>query len=84
MLSKQVEDIALISGKEEVYKIGVVVLPSCLAKGLEFDAVLIFNADSTGYTEDELDIKLLYVAMTRPLHKLYIYHTGELTPLLKP
>lgn len=83
-LSKQLEDISLISGKEEIYKSGVVVLPSCLAKGLEFDAVLIFNADSTGYTEDELDIKLLYVAMTRPLHKLYIYHTGELTPLLKP
>jgi DNA helicase-2/ATP-dependent DNA helicase PcrA len=83
-LSKLVDDIALISGKEEVYKSGVVVLPSCLAKGLEFDGVLIFNADSAGYTDDELDIKLLYVAMTRPLHKLYIYHTGELTPLLKP
>jgi len=84
MLIKQVEDITLISGKEEVYKSGVVVLPSCLAKGLEFDAVLIFNADRTDYTEDELDIRLLYVAMTRPLHKLYIYHTGELTPLLMP
>lgn len=84
LLSKQVKDVTLINGKEEVYKSGIVVLPSCLAKGLEFDAVLIFNADSIGYTEDELDIKLLYVAMTRPLHKLYIYHTGELTPLLKP
>lgn len=84
MLSKQLEDVTLISGKEEVYKSGIVVLPSCLAKGLEFDAVIIFNAASTEYTEDELDIKLLYVAMTRPLHKLYIYHTGELTPLLKP
>jgi DNA helicase II / ATP-dependent DNA helicase PcrA len=83
-LSKQVDNISLISGKEEVYKSGIVVLPSCLAKGLEFDGVLIFNADSAGYTDDELDIKLLYVAMTRPLHKLYIYHTGELTPLLKP
>jgi len=84
MLSKQVEDISLLSGKEEVYKSCVVVLPSCLAKGFEFDVVLIFNADSTGYTEDELDIKLFYVAITRPLHKLYIYHTGDLTPLLRP
>lgn len=83
-LSKQVSDVTLVSGKEEVYKSGLVVLPSCLAKGLEFDAVVIHNADSEGYTEDELDIKLLYVAMTRALHKLYIYHTGELTPLLKP
>ncbi len=84
LLSKQTNDITLITGKEEVYKSGIVVLPSCLAKGLEFDAVIIFNADAVGYTEDELDIKLLYVAMTRPLHKLYIYHTGEVTPLLKP
>ena len=84
LLSKQIKDVTLINGKEEVYKSGIVVLPSCLAKGLEFDAVLIFNANNTCYTEDELDIKLLYVAMTRPLHKLYIYHTGELTPLLKP
>ncbi len=82
-LSKQIDEISLITGKEEVYKSGTVVLPSSLAKGLEFDGVLIYNADSSSYTEDELDIKLLYVAMTRPLHKLYIYYTGELTPLLK-
>lgn len=84
LLSRQTKDITLITGKEEVYKSGIVVLPSCLAKGLEFDAVIIFNADAAGYTEDELDIKLLYVAMTRPLHRLHIYHTGEVTPLLRP
>ncbi len=84
ILKKHVDEVMLITGKEDEYKTGIVVLPSCLAKGLEFDAVVIFNADITGYTEDELDIKLLYVAMTRPLHRLCIYHTGELTPLLKP
>ena len=83
-LSKLIDGITMISGKEEVYKSGAVVLPSCLAKGLEFDCALIFNADSASYTADELDIKLLYVAMTRPLHILRIFHTGELTPLLKP
>lgn len=84
MLSEYVHDAMLITGKEDEYRSGVVIVPSCLAKGLEFDAVVIFNADSTAYTKDELDVKLLYVAMTRPLHRLYIYHTGELTPLLKP
>jgi len=83
-MSKYINDVMLITGKEDEYRTGIVVLPACLAKGLEFDAVVIYNADSTGYTEDELDIKLLYVAMTRPLHRLYIYHTGELTPLLRP
>jgi len=83
-LSRHIDGIALITGKEDEYRAGVAVVPSYLAKGLEFDAVIVFNADSAEYTEDELDIKLLYVAMTRALHRLYIYHTGELTPLLKP
>lgn len=83
-VSKQVKDVTPINGKEEIYKSGIVVLPSCLAKGLEFDAVIIFNADAKSYTDDELDIKLLYVSMTRALHRLYIYHAGEMTPLLKP
>lgn len=83
-LSRHIDDVILITGREDEYRTGIAVLPVCLAKGLEFDAVVIYNADSTEYTEDELDIKLLYVAMTRPLHRLCIYHTGELTPLLKP
>jgi len=83
-LSRHIDGVILITGKEEEYRTGIAVLPACLSKGLEFDAVIIYNADSAEYTEDELDIKLLYVAMTRALHRLYIYHTGELTPLLKP
>lgn len=40
------------------------------AKGLEFDSVIIFNLKS--YNENPIDQKLLYVAKTRALHKLYI------------
>ena len=40
------------------------------AKGLEFDAVVIY--DESSYTESNLDLKLLYVAKTRALHKLSI------------
>jgi Superfamily I DNA and RNA helicases len=82
LLSKDVKDIFIITGKEEEYKSGIAIVPSYLAKGLEFDAVFISDAGSTRYGSDELDIKLLYVAMTRPLHKLYIYHIDELSPLL--
>lgn len=80
---KKYGDIHVITGKEEVYKSGIVIVPSYLSKGLEFDAVLIANASRERYTEDELDVKLLYVSMTRPLHKLYIYYHGELSPLLE-
>ena len=40
------------------------------AKGLEFDSVIIYNHDS--YTDSSIDLKLLYVAKTRALHKLII------------
>ena len=40
------------------------------AKGLEFDSVIIFNNES--YKDNDLDLKLLYVAKTRALHKLII------------
>ncbi|WP_051254771.1 RNA polymerase recycling motor HelD [Halobacillus kuroshimensis] len=45
------------------------VLPAYMAKGLEFDAVLLYN-DRDPFKESELDLKMLYVAMTRPLHRL--------------
>ena len=40
------------------------------AKGLEFDSVIIYNRDN--YSDDMLDLRLLYVAETRTLHKLII------------
>ena len=40
------------------------------AKGLEFDCVIIYNRD--GFKDDTMDLRLLYVAETRPLHKLIL------------
>ena len=45
------------------------------AKGLEFDSVIIYNHAS--YTENSIDLKLLYVAKTRALHKLIINGHSE-------
>lgn len=66
-------NIKLLVGKEEQYDNTIVIVPSYLSKGLEFDAVIVINIDDA-YNEDELDLKLLYVAMTRAQHKLYIYY----------
>jgi DNA helicase-2/ATP-dependent DNA helicase PcrA len=73
----------VITGKEKEYKSGFLIVPSYLAKGLEFDAVFVADASAENYTISELDTKLLYVALTRPLHKLYIYHIGEKSKLLE-
>ena len=64
--------IQLLEEKQDMKKGSVVILPSYLSKGLEFDAVLILTLEET-FSEEEVDIKLLYVAMTRPMHRLYLY-----------
>jgi DNA helicase-2/ATP-dependent DNA helicase PcrA len=73
--------ITILSGKEEIRTSDINIIPSYLAKGLEFDVVFIVNVHEC-YTVDDLDIKLLYVAMTRPLHKLSILClSGTIQPL---
>ena len=55
-----------------------------LAKGLEFDAVIINNANENTYSSsNSLDMKLLYVAITRALHELDIVYTGEVSKPLE-
>lgn len=55
-----------------------------LAKGLEFDAVIINNANENMYSSfNQLDMKLLYVAITRALHELDIVYSGEVSKPLK-
>ncbi|MHC6180202.1 HelD family protein [Clostridium sp. JNZ X4-2] len=60
---------------DEIEK-GLLVIPSYMAKGLEFDVVLVYNVSKDNY-KNEFDRRLLYVACTRALHQLSIYYTGE-------
>lgn len=61
---------------------GIMVLPIEYTKGLEFDAVLIYNPTSDSYPPEDAYVKLLYVAATRALHELAVLHTGKLTDLI--
>ena len=58
----------------------IMIIPSYLSKGLEFDAVLVSNASEENYNSDERN--LLYVVLTRALHKLEIFYTNKLTSLI--
>lgn len=71
----------VLSGEEKTYESGVIILPSYIAKGFEFDVVFIVNLEDD-YLHDDLDLKLLYVAMTRALHRLYVYYTKDKLSLL--
>jgi DNA helicase-2/ATP-dependent DNA helicase PcrA len=74
--------IHLVSGQAAGYRGGVSVIPVSLAKGLEFDGVIIWNASDTEFTTDPLDARLLYVALSRAMHSLHIMYQGNPTPLL--
>ena len=62
---------------------GILVLPVEYTKGLEFDAVLIYNPTKEDYPVDNGHAKLLYVATTRALHELTIVHLENRTELIE-
>jgi len=70
----------LVIDSNNNYKSGICVTTAYLAKGLEFDSVIITNASEITYSSaNKNDMKLLYVAMTRALHKLDVLFDGEIT-----
>lgn len=75
-------DIKLIQKDDEKYDIGSVILPIYLAKGLEFDGVLVMNVDKNNYSLEE-ERQLLYVACTRALHELSLFYFEEPSNLIE-
>lgn len=76
-------DIANITFEDKNYNGGICTIASSLVKGLEFDAIILVGVDSDVYEVDkDVDMKLLYVAMTRALHKTNIFYTTELPSIL--
>ncbi len=82
-LKKLGVNISIINEKNEEYSGGLCIIPSYLSKGLEFDAVIVYNANDKNYDESSIDMKLLYVAMTRAMHSLCIDYDGKLPSYLK-
>lgn len=71
-----------IKADNDKYKNGICILPVYLAKGLEFDVVILNDASENKYGESIIDKKLLYVAVTRALHELIIDYNGKISPSL--
>ena len=83
LLKPQIKIEQLPENLEEMTFInGIMVLPIHMTKGLEFDAVVIWNPDEKSYQAKDADAKLLYVAITRAMHELYILYQNSLTKLL--
>ncbi|MEO4053977.1 RNA polymerase recycling motor HelD [Solibacillus sp. CAU 1738] len=77
-----IEAIKLIKNGSSEYEQGVVIIPSYLSKGIEFEAVVIYDASEQVYGDDSLR-RVFYTACTRAMHDLQLYSVGEPTPFLR-
>jgi len=73
----------LVKSADFKYEGGTIVAPVHLAKGMEFDVALVVDVDALTYSETELDGRLLYVALTRPLHVLCLFWSGKVAKQLE-
>lgn len=73
----------LVGEEQDNMDVSNLIIPSYTTKGLEFDAVIVYDCDSLNYRDNDLDKKLLYVALTRALHIEYVLYKRELSHLLK-
>ncbi|MGN7762463.1 RNA polymerase recycling motor HelD [Paenibacillus sp. 22594] len=76
------KELRLITKNTPTFEKGTLVIPAYLAKGVEFDAVLIYDASLQSYHQ-ESERKLFYTACTRAMHRLLLYTTGEWTPFVQ-
>ncbi len=75
-------DVHLFTYDTDVFYSGVIVTSVSLSKGLEFDEVLIVDADQQNYCT-QYDRNLLYVACTRAMHRLKLLYCGKKSRFLE-
>ncbi|MFD0867678.1 MULTISPECIES: RNA polymerase recycling motor HelD [Paenibacillus] len=77
----QLLEARLIEKDAASFEPGVLVIPAYLAKGVEFDAVILYNASQEQYGR-EGERRLFYTACTRAMHELHLYYIGTRSPFL--
>ena len=82
-LSKKLQ-ITKIDENTLKYAGGLCILPIYLSKGLEFDCVILSDVDNDNYNKENiLDMKLLYVGITRALHNLDVLYKNDKQEIYK-
>src|SRR5699024_11921165 len=81
LLEQSYQDVQLIDVETHTFKEGIHVIPVYLAKGIEFDGVIVYDASAHQYL-NELERHLLYTACTRAMHDLTVIGIGGLARFL--
>ena len=70
-----IENVYFLSNQSSAFVKGILITSSHMAKGLEFDEVIIPQVDDRNY-HSEIDRSMLYVAVTRAMHRLTLTYSG--------
>jgi len=81
-IKEENKDIHFLSHKSSTYVNGIIVTSAQMSKGLEFDEVIIPYADTENY-KTEIDRSMLYVAVTRAMHKLSLTYSDKICEFIK-
>ena len=71
-------EITFLSEQSSNFTSGIIITSALMAKGLEFDEVIVPHADNRNY-QTEMDRSMLYVCVTRAMHRLTLTYTGDIT-----
>jgi DNA helicase-2/ATP-dependent DNA helicase PcrA len=75
-------NLRFINDQEFSFTPGIDVTDISQTKGLEFDTVIIADADASTYGPDIRSRQLLYVGLTRAAHQLWLLHCGNPSKLI--
>jgi DNA helicase-2/ATP-dependent DNA helicase PcrA len=78
----EVPGLRLVADQDFCFRPGIDVTDVKQTKGLEFDIVILLDANQESYPDSDHARRLLHVAMTRAAHQLWITYTGSPSPLL--
>jgi len=73
-LKQYADDIHFLSNQSSAFVQGIIITSAHMAKGLEFDEVIIPQADDNNY-HSEIDRSMFYVAVTRAMHRLTLTYS---------
>ncbi|MDL2256737.1 UvrD-helicase domain-containing protein [Bacteroidales bacterium OttesenSCG-928-I14] len=74
-------DVYFLSNQSHAFVKGIIITSAHMAKGLEFDEVIIPQVTAKNYSS-EIDRSMLYVAVTRAMHRLSLLYVGLKSKLL--
>jgi len=80
----EVPALRLVADQDFSFSPGIDVTDVRQTKGLEFDIVILLDANESSYGVSDDARRLLHVAMTRAAHQLWVTYTATPSPLLPP